>query len=55
MKHTNYERPNVETLPASQILELLGPVSCGSGGNHDQMIPSESSLLSTGNQRLGRN
>jgi hypothetical protein len=27
-----YEEPRIETLSASQIIEGLGPVSCGSGG-----------------------
>jgi hypothetical protein len=25
-----YERPQIETMPSSRIIELLGPVSCGS-------------------------
>lgn len=28
----NYERPRIETVPARRIVELMGPVSCGSGG-----------------------
>ena len=34
-----YEKPAVKTLTVSQILENLGPVSCGSGlvlGTNDQ-------------------
>ena len=27
----SYERPDVQTLQASNIVEMLGPVSCGSG------------------------
>lgn len=27
-----YEKPRIETLSANQIIELMGPVSCGSGG-----------------------
>jgi hypothetical protein len=31
-KPTRYETPRVATLEAHGIVELLGPVSCGSGG-----------------------
>ena len=31
-KRESYERPRIKTVPASQIIELMGPVSCGSGG-----------------------
>lgn len=27
---STYQPPTIETVPADQILELLGPVSCGS-------------------------
>ena len=33
-----YERPRVETLGAKQIVELMGPVSCGS---HTALLPVE--------------
>ena len=26
-----YERPTIKTIPASRILEMMGPVSAGSG------------------------
>ena len=28
----SYERPQITTIPANRILEMLGPVSCGSIG-----------------------
>ena len=28
-----YQPPTIETMPANRILELLGPVSCGSNSN----------------------
>ena len=31
-EQTGYIRPRIETLPASAIVEALGPVSAGSGG-----------------------
>lgn len=39
-----YEKPRIETLSADQIIELMGPVSCGSGGGgidtgDDSMTP----------------
>ena len=36
MKGTGiYQPPTVETMPADRILELLGPVSCGSQPSND--------------------
>ena len=32
---TSYQRPSIETMQADRILELLGPVSCGSNGGPD--------------------
>ncbi len=29
-KTPDYNRPKIQTVPASQIVELMGPVSCGS-------------------------
>ena len=29
--HEQYERPTITTIPASRILEMIGPVSAGSG------------------------
>ena len=29
--HEHYERPTITTIPASRILEMMGPVSAGSG------------------------
>ena len=29
--HKQYERPTIKTIPASRILEMMGPVSAGSG------------------------
>ncbi len=31
--HGQYERPTITTIPANRILEMMGPVSAGSGGN----------------------
>ena len=31
MKKAQYKRPTIETLAGAQILERMGPVSCGSG------------------------
>jgi hypothetical protein len=30
--HKQYERPTIKTIPASRILEMMGPVSAGSSG-----------------------
>jgi hypothetical protein len=35
-----YETPTVKTLKADEIVELLGPVSCGSGGAYD-LLPGD--------------
>jgi hypothetical protein len=29
-----YEKPRITTLPADQIVESMGPVSCGSGAGN---------------------
>ena len=29
--HEQYERPTITTIPASRVLEMMGPVSAGSG------------------------
>jgi hypothetical protein len=28
----SYRRPRIKTVPARQVIESMGPVSCGSGG-----------------------
>lgn len=38
-RQKTYEKPKVETLRAEQILETLGPVSCGS---NVKLAPSDS-------------
>ena len=32
-----YERPTITTIPANRILEMMGPVSAGSGSPGDLM------------------
>ena len=29
--NSRYEKPTITTIPANRILEMMGPVSCGSG------------------------
>jgi hypothetical protein len=29
--NSRYEKPTIITIPSNRILEMLGPVSCGSG------------------------
>jgi hypothetical protein len=32
-RKARYDRPMVQTISGERIVELMGPVSCGSGGN----------------------
>ncbi len=40
-----YQPPTVETMPADQILELLGPVSCGSQNTNELLTSAPSGGL----------
>jgi len=33
MKKSCYTKPSVETLSSARLVEMMGPVSCGSGAN----------------------
>jgi len=49
-----YARPEVQTLSADRIVELMGPVSCGSGMHP---LPSDDGLTGhgfSGNQNFQR-
>ena len=41
--HDSYERPTIKTIPASHILEMMGPVSAGSGSGIS-VLPFEETL-----------
>ena len=41
-----YERPSITTIPASRILEMMGPVSAGSSGPN--LLPIAGGPFSSG-------
>ena len=42
-----YQTPTIETMPADRILELLGPVSCGSQNTSELLLSSPGGIAST--------
>jgi hypothetical protein len=51
MTKNTYQRPEIRTLRASEVVELLGPVSCGSNDKGDLSVGSASIA---GRQHTGR-
>ena len=43
----SYERPQITTIPANRILEMIGPVSCGSIGGGG-LLPIDGGLQGSG-------
>jgi len=50
--NTSYKRPNIETMSADRIMELLGPVSCGSGNAANELSALSPSASSNGTSQV---